>query len=136
VPAATEAMRAVDGLWWDSTKRIPDFALVRRRNFEIGAELRPWLVPPSKFGEHLRAACGPEPATLAIVNPDSMNGVDFSEQASLVIDLPDHLAAVEPFRSIGRRITQKDFPRIVAYLRGAAASELGPMSDVPDIAAP
>jgi len=30
------AMRAVDGAWWDSEKRIPDWTRVKRRPFETG----------------------------------------------------------------------------------------------------
>jgi hypothetical protein len=133
VPVATaeEAMLSVDHLWWDSTKRIPDVSLVLRRKFEIGSELDPWLVPPDRMGPKLKAACGDHPLPLPIENPKRVDGIDFEEQASLVIDLPDELASREPFVSIGRRLTQKDFPRIIEFIRKENAEMFGPDADKP-----
>ncbi|HXC51055.1 MAG TPA: DUF4056 domain-containing protein [Candidatus Limnocylindrales bacterium] len=138
VPAKTaeEAMLSVDGLWWDSTKRIPDVSLVLRRNFDGGPALHPWLVPGSRMGPKLRAACGENPSPMPIDNPDAIDGIDFDGQASLVIDLPDELASREPFRSIGRRLTQKDFSRIVAFIRDENGKMFGPDADKPDAAEP
>jgi hypothetical protein len=135
-PAAEDAMRAVDGLWWDSTKRIPDVSLVLRRNFQIGSEIHPWLVPATRLGAKLRKACGEDPAPLPIENPIAVDGIKFDEQASLVIDLPDSLASREPFASIGRRITQQDFPRIVEFIRKENAQMFGPYADRPDLSQP
>ncbi|MFN2378033.1 MAG: DUF4056 domain-containing protein [Candidatus Binatia bacterium] len=131
VAAAEEAMRAVDGTWWDSKKRIPDVSLVLRRSFESGKVLRPWLVPPSKFGPHLRAACGSDPKPLRLVNPSEMSGIEFASQASLVIELPEELAKQGPFVKLGRRITQKDFPAIVEYIRTENRRVFGPEADQP-----
>lgn len=132
VAAAEEAMRAVDGSWWDSNKRIPDVSLVLRRSFESGEVLRPWLVPSSKFGPHLRAACGPDPQPLPLANPSEMSGIEFAAQASLVIELPEELARQEPFVKLGRRITQKDFPAIVEYIRNENRRMFGPKADQPN----
>ncbi len=134
VPAAEEAMRAVDGLWWDSKKRLPDFSLVLRRSFEVGPVVRPWLVPPSRFGPLLRAACGADPQPLPLANPTSMSGVDFAEQASLVIELPEELASREPFVRLGRRLTQENFPEILEYIREENRSRFGPLADRPEAA--
>lgn len=130
--AAEEAMRAVDGIWWDSTKRIPDVSLVLRRSFEVGPVVHPWLVPPSAFGPRLRAACGDDPRPLPIANPSSMSGVDFATQAALVIELPEELAAREPFARLGRRITQKDFPVLLDFIRRENRRMFGPLADRPD----
>jgi hypothetical protein len=61
-----------------------------------------------------------------------MSGIDFAEQASLVIELPDELASQEPFVSLGRRITQKDFPKIVEFIRAENRAMFGPLADRPD----
>ena len=137
VPAETaeEAMLAVDGVWWDSTRRIPDVSLVLRRNFDVGDTLHPWLVPRSRVGPKLRAACGDEPSPLTIANPGSINGIQFDELVSLVVDLPPELASQEPFASIGPRLTQKDFPRIVEFLRRENVRMFGPGADRPDVPA-
>jgi hypothetical protein len=36
-------MCSVDGIWWDSSKRIPDWTLVLRRNSDIGTRISPWV---------------------------------------------------------------------------------------------
>jgi hypothetical protein len=136
VPAAKEAMLAVDGLWWDSQKRLPDFSLVIRRNFEFDSSVSPWLVPASRFGPLLRANCGTDPSAIPIANPSSMSGIDFASQASLVVELPPALASQEPFAKLGPRITQADFPAIVAWIQAQSRVEFGPSSDVPGVAAP
>jgi len=134
--AAEEAMSAMDGVWWDSKKRIPDVSLVLRRSFETGEIVNPWLVPPSRFGPLLRAACGDDPKPLPIANPASMGGIDFAAQASLIIELPDELAAQEPFVKLGRHITQEDFPVIVEFIRRQNREMFGPRADQPDGEAP
>ncbi|MFN2426043.1 MAG: DUF4056 domain-containing protein [Candidatus Binatia bacterium] len=132
VAAAEEAMRAVDGIWWDSKKRIPDVSLVLRRSFEAGPVVHPWLVPSHKFGPMLRAACGPDPQPLPIANPSSMNNIDFAEQATLEIELPVELASQEPFVSLGRHITQRDFPVILEFIRKQNHELFGPAADRPN----
>lgn len=131
VPETTgeEAMRSVDGLWWDSTKRIPDMSLVLRRNFDVDDQVTPWLVPPSRRGPQLKAACGEADDPLSIANPSALSGVDFSEEAMLVIDLSDDLASQAPFDKIGRRITQKDFPAILDFIRARNREMFGPLGD-------
>ncbi len=138
VPVATaeEAMLAVDGIWWDSKKRLPDMSLVLRRNFESGSPVTPWLVPESRFGVLLRAACGEHPQPLPIANPTSMSNIEFPSQATLVIELPDALASQEPFARLGRRITQEDFPAILDFIRKQNAEMFGPFADRPDISPP
>jgi len=44
------AMRSVDGAWWDSEKRIPDWTLVKRRQFETDPFLRPWRLEDARPG--------------------------------------------------------------------------------------
>ena len=131
-PAAEEAMNSLDGLWWDSSKRLPDISLVKRRSFDTGAVVHPWLVPGSRSGPLLRAACGNRPVPLPIANPSSMSGIDFASQATLVIELPDQLAQQEPFVRIGQRITQRDFPAIVEFIRMKNRQIFGPDAERPN----
>lgn len=41
---ARSVMQALDGRWWDSTKRLPDVHLVMRRRFPDGDSTAPWRV--------------------------------------------------------------------------------------------
>ena len=47
---------AVDKLWWDSGKRLPDKYVVTKRVYNVGLEQRPLLVP----AENVVAADNPE----------------------------------------------------------------------------
>jgi hypothetical protein len=134
VPRSTaeEAMRAVDGLWWDSDKRIPDMSLVLRRYFDVGDRMEPWLVPPRLAGPRLRQACGPEQRPLVVQNPSELGGIDFSRQATLVIDLPPELASLPAFRRLGPRITQRDFPALLAVIRAENRDLFGDSAATPE----
>ena len=131
-----EVTAAVDGLWWDSTRRLPDFGLVLRRNLGIGSPIRPWLPPDRALTEELRRelheACGGDLAPIDFANPPVRDGVALADLVTLEIEVDDDLAAQEPFASRGRRVSQADFPAIVAAVREQALAELGPRADRPD----
>ncbi len=133
VPAdvGSEAMRSVDGLWWDSTARLPDPRLVLRRNMGVGAVVTPWLVPPDRMGPALVEQCGSQPKALPMANPERLAGPDFSDRASLLIELSEELAHQEPFRSLGGRITERDFPAILKAIRAQNRAEFGAGADRP-----
>ena len=54
--ASRRAFEYVDGIWWDSTKRVPDNQLVRHRNFNIGPTLYPWKLMDAQPSATLVAA--------------------------------------------------------------------------------
>ncbi len=124
-----QAAESVAGHWWDPGKRLPDSALVRRRNLDIVPPLRPWLVPADRMPESLRAACGESPQPLPLNLIDRDGGGSFRDRATVEIELDDSLAAQEPFVSIGRRITQDDFPAVVEYIREQVRAQFGPDAD-------
>jgi hypothetical protein len=125
-----EAMQAVDGLWWDSTLRLPDAEVVKRRNLDTGNPLRPWLVPESRMSESLRAAlkdhCGASPEPQLLANPGGSAGATYADWVTIEFELEDELAEQEPFASIGRRVTQAEFPRIIEAIRQQNLAEFGP----------
>jgi len=131
-----EVSVAVDGLWWDSKRRLPDPRLVQRRNFGIGSPVRPWLAPERVLPEDLRRrldeACGGDLTAIDFANPAVRGGVALADYVSLEIEVDDGLAAKEPFASRGRRISQADLPSIVGIVREQALAELGPRADRPD----
>jgi hypothetical protein len=131
-----EVTAAVDGLWWDSARRLPDPRLVLRRNFEIGSPVRPWLPPervlPEDARRRIAEACGGDLAPIDFANPPVRRGVAMADHVTLEIEVDDALAAQEPFASRGRRLSQADFPAIVAVVREQALAELGPRADRPD----
>jgi hypothetical protein len=134
--AGLEAIRAVDGLWWDSSRRLPDAALVQRRYFDVTGPLGPWLVTdvvaPEGLGDRLRERCGTDPEPVQLSNPDSLWGVSFRRWATLEITVSDELVRQPLFMERGRRITQDDFPELVAEIRRQSRKEFGPRADRPD----
>ena len=131
-----EVTAAVDGLWWDSGRRLPDPRLVLRRNLGIASPIRPWLPPDRVLSEGLRhelhEACGGDLAPIDFANPAVRDGVALAKQVTLEIEVDDDLAAQETFASRGRRVSQADFPAIVAVVRKQVQAELGPRADRPD----
>jgi len=127
---------ALDGLWWDSTKRVPDPLLVKRRNFGIGTPVEPWLPPDSALSPELKAkidaACGGERRPIGLRTPAERDGYRLADSVSLEIEVDAEIAKQEPFVTRGPRLTQADFPEIVAIIREQARREFGPRADLPD----
>jgi hypothetical protein len=130
--AGVEAAAAVDKLWWDSDARVPDKALVLRRNMDFEGSVVPWLVPVSRMPASLREACGADPQPHKLGAPDSYAGVTFGDWVTLEIEVDDTLATQSPFTEIGRTVTQRDFPGIVAAIREQNRAEFGDNADRPD----
>jgi len=127
-----EAMRSVDGHWWDSNRRLPDKELTLRRHMDIDGSIAPWLVPAARAPESLREICGDNPELVAIANPDGVLSLKFSDWVNLQIEVDDNLAAQAPFTEIGRSVTQADFPRIIEAIREQNREEFGPGADQPN----
>jgi hypothetical protein len=128
----SEAVRAVDKLWWDSAARLPDKRLVLRRNMDFEGAINPWLVPASRMPASLREACGDAPEPQVISARDAYGDVSFGDWITLVIEVDDDLAEQSPFTELGRTVTQKDFPAIVAAIREQNRAEFGEGSDQPE----
>jgi hypothetical protein len=94
--ASRDAMRAVDGTWWDSSKRLPDPTLVLRRDLDAESPQVPWLVPDSlatpALRETLRKHCGKDPAPAPLAYRSSAANIVFSELVTLHITVNDSLA--------------------------------------------
>lgn len=132
VETGREAVASVDGLWWDSQRRLPDPALLMRRQIDAGPTQIPWLVPEDRAGPRLIAACGPYPEPFAIANPDRLDGAATSSMARLEIQVSEDLAAHEPFVELGRTISDRDFAVILEAIREQNRAAFGPESDRPN----
>jgi len=132
--ASRRAFEYVDGIWWDSTKRVPDVQLVRHRYFNIGPTLYPWKLRDAQPSETLLAtrkefdaACGGDWTPLGLSVPDRLGDVPFRQMATLEIR-PGELLVKNgfPFPKPGSTmITQDDFPAVIAAIARAADAELG-----------
>jgi hypothetical protein len=134
---AQSAARAVDGAWWDSERRIPDWMLVKRRRFDTGPLLRPWTLeiasPGTKGPVAPIAACRDAGPPLVLHVEDGFRGVEFRELATVEFEVGDAMAAAGfPFPRPGSRlVTQVDFPGVIAAVHQANAAVFGDGADHP-----
>ena len=133
--ASRRAFDYVDGIWWDSTRRVPESQLVRHRNFELGPKLSPWKLIDAQPSEILRAnakefddACGGDWSPLVLTMRGDMAGKPFDDFATIEIR-PDPVVREHGFAAAAPNaelVTQRDFPSIVSAIERAADAELGP----------
>jgi hypothetical protein len=133
--ASRRAFEFIDGIWWDSTKRVPHNHLVRHRNFVIGPTLYPWKLGDAGHFAALPAArkhydqhCHGDRKPLGLSVADRLGGVPFRQMATLEIE-PDAVLVKNGFpfpRSGSTSVTQDDFPAVIAAIERAADAELGP----------
>jgi len=132
--ATRRAFEYVDGIWWDSTKRIPDNQLVRHRYFNMGPKLYPWKLADAQPSATLVAArkefdeaCGGDWTPLGLNVPNRLGNMPFRKMATLEIR-PSELLVKNgfPFPQPGRQtVTQEEFPAVIAAIARAAEAELG-----------
>jgi hypothetical protein len=132
--ASRRAFEYVDGIWWDSTKMVPDNQLVRHRNFNIGPTLYPWklqdALPSATLfatAKDFNAACKGDWTPLALNVPDHLGDVPFRQMAAIEIR-PDELLVKNGFpfpKSGSTLVTQDDFPAVIATIARVADAELG-----------
>jgi hypothetical protein len=102
---ATEAMQDLDGVWWQSGRRLPDPRVLLRRDISIGETFTPWLVPESRASEALGALvlreCGGWPSPVSLSIPSSFDGTPLRTLAMLELQV-DPAIASQPLRCTGK----------------------------------
>lgn len=140
VERTARVMETLDGVWWDSSKRVPDWTLVRRRDFQVRT-VEPWTVERA-FGvppdEPLLPDCEGGGALLPLRAPEGVEGIRFAQIATLEIDVDETLLASGlPLADAGRRaVTEQDLPRILEAIRVEHTATFGPLGDRPERVAP
>lgn len=131
------AMQTLDGAWWDSQKRIPDWTLVKRRHFETGPFLRPWRLEDASSGTNGAvqplARCRDAGPPLVLHVLDGFAGALFRDYATVEFEVSDPQAeAGFPLPRPGSRlVTQEDFPTIIEATRKKNAETFGAGADAP-----
>jgi hypothetical protein len=138
--ASRRAFAYVDGIWWDSTRRVPDPQLVRHRNFHLGPWLSPWKLADAIDADALAANrtefdhhCRNDWTPLVLNVPDQLGGAPFRQMATLEVE-PDDVLVQNGFpfpRKGSTVVTQDDFPFITGAVERAADAELGPGAGKP-----
>jgi len=89
------AMQRLDGAWWDSGKRIPDWTLVKRRQFETGPLLRGWRLenasPGTRGAVEPLASCRREKPPLVLQVVDGFAGARFRGYSTVEFEVGDAL---------------------------------------------
>jgi hypothetical protein len=138
--ATRRAFDYVDGIWWDSTKRVPDNELVRHRNFNIGPKVYPWKLVDAQPSATLVAArkefdqaCQSDWKPLGLGVPDGIDDVPFRQMATLEIRPGEVLIKNGfPFPKTGSDVViQDDFPAVTEAIARAADSEFGAGAGLP-----
>lgn len=125
---ARAAMQAVDGLWWDSRKRMPDFTLVTRRYIHTESPIPAWLVQDPA----VRRACEGQPPPLPLVIDHRLGDREISELAAVEFEFGTWLPKNFPLPiAEGTTLTQADIPAIAAAIRQEGAQVFGPDFDEP-----
>jgi len=131
------AADAVDGYWWDSSQTVTHRDFVRRRNFDSGPLLVPWLVPRGRqstaLQQALRSTCRRGSATVPLAVSDTFAATDIRRLIRLDIRIDPALAAHLPERAAGKAwISQDDFGPLVAAARAENRSLFGDTADRPN----
>jgi hypothetical protein len=132
-----QAMFAVDGVWWDSSRRLPDQRLTLRRYLDTGPTITPWLVSDAGIDAATTALldehCGDDVRPIVLRNPDTYRGIALRDVATLEIDVSPALARRGfPFpRPDSQRITQEDFAAIIAAIAIDNDAQFGTGADSP-----
>lgn len=133
------AFQYVDGIWWDSTKRVPDNQLVRHRNFDVGPKIYPWKLVDAQSstsliakGEEYEKVCGGDWTPLGLEVPEALHGVPYRQMATLEIR-PDEILLENGFKApkTGSTVTQEDFPALIDAIARECEAELGPGAGKP-----
>lgn len=133
-PQARQAMRAVDGVWWDSSKRLPDWKLLTRRALDIATTVRPWIVADAlpDAGPAVAHMCDGRPPPLPLRIPDELGERPIAELVEIRLEFSRWIPARFPLPAQrGDAVTVADFPEILADIRREGERELGPGFDAP-----
>jgi hypothetical protein len=136
-PAARAAMKAVDGLWWDSNKFLPDPTTVRRRHMDIGSRQAAWLLedglPHERVPAVVKEPCEEAGAPLVLTVPEVLGAKRIADMVTVEIE-PEAAPSFDTFpfpRPGDRRLTSDDFPAVVEAMREDMRRVLGDGFDRP-----
>jgi len=128
-----KAMKAVDGLWWDSSKRLPDWKLVTHRDLHIDTPVPPWIVAevvPDAPG--VAQMCDKQPRPLPLEIEDKIGSTKIEDLVEIHFEFSDWVPKEFPLPAAkGQAVQRTDIPKIVEDIRNQGSKDLGPDFDQP-----
>ncbi len=122
-----KTLDAVDGIWWDRTKMLPDMAMVTRRNMDVSDNIKPWIIT-GKYSPYC-AGRDDQPAEMAVPT-EGPGGIKLKEQYELRFRvrheaIPNFIPPDNGKEWIG----EDDYPWIIENIRRDVKAMFGPYGD-------
>lgn len=126
-----QAINKVDGIWWDSQRRLPDWQIIKSRHFLTKKKIQPW---PIIMADATLDACFNAKPRLDLYYASAIAGIRFDELVTITIDINDKLINNGfPLLTMNQRtVTQADFFRLSEAIRTEVVKLLGAKADRPD----
>ncbi len=123
VDAARELMESLDGTFWSSARRIPDWDITLRRRFERGPVVEPLVVHSNAPS----APCGLDDVPVPLPVQDELAGLPIGGIAEIDVVVSDRLIKHGfPLPPDGdRRVVEADFDDLIEAVRRATAVKTG-----------
>jgi hypothetical protein len=127
VETARERMDSVDDVFWSSSRWIPDWRITKRRKFDRGPEVAPWVVHAHASSRGARAACEPDDRPVTLPVEDELHGVPIGRIADIHVVASDRLVrkGLPLSRPEERRIVESDFQSLIEAVRRESEEGLG-----------
>ncbi|MFZ5441013.1 MAG: DUF4056 domain-containing protein [Myxococcota bacterium] len=138
VPADTksgrEAMRQLDGRWWDSTRKLPDPLLVKRRALATGNVVQPWRLEDAfePGRAPLPPACEKRPRALQLTVPERVGELVIADYVDVIWRPGPWANGRVPWPDPERHeLHARDLPQLTARVQAELERTLGPGFDRP-----
>lgn len=129
---ARAVMHALDGALWDSTLRVPDVKLVKRRFFPQGMPLTPWRAEDVVGEGRPELAACKNARTLPLRVADRVGSIMFEDSVAIEWEPEAWAGASFPFPDPKSRVvTHKTLSDVVAATRTSMREVLGAGFDAP-----
>jgi len=119
VDAARALMESLDGTFWSSARRIPDWDITLRRRFDRGPVVEPLAV----HAQAPSAPCGADDVPVPIPVQDELAGVSIDGVAEIDVVVSDRLMkhGFPLPRGGDRQVVEADFDHLIEAVRRASA---------------
>jgi len=121
-----KVMKQLDGRWWDSTRKLPDPLLVKRRALPTGLVVQPWRFEDAFApGSAPPTSCG-QPRALQLSVPDRLGDFVVSEMVDVTWKPGPWANSRVPWNdSQTREVRVADLPHLLTHVRDALEAVSG-----------